>query len=174
MLDCTGLCTGGDGIVIQIAGGALAAPGGNAAAINRPEDNLILDNSIEGTPPDGFSTFSMAGVLLLAADHTTVLKNELRLRDNPAADSVGQGILVSNTCCGGSSFLPGSRNTVLAFNDGRRSEVAIVVEGSGGTNTQGLFLFRNRGEEQIESAPQLLALARTAVASAPVRAMPLQ
>ncbi|HWZ90836.1 MAG TPA: hypothetical protein VNW92_18370 [Polyangiaceae bacterium] len=174
LLDCTGLCTGGDGIVIQLAGGALGAPGGDSAPINRPEDNLILDNTIEGTPPDGFSTFSMAGVLVLSADHTTVLKNELELRDNPAADAVGQGILVTNTCCGRATpFSPGSRNTILAFNDGRKSEVAIVVEGSGGANTEGLFLYKNKGKEQIEGAVQLLALARSAVA-APARAMPLQ
>ncbi len=63
-----------------------------------------------------------------------------------------------------------ARNTVLAFNDGRKSEVAIVVEGSGGTNTQGLFLFGNRGEQQIETVQKLLALARTA--PAPARARP--
>src|SRR6187549_1070731 len=48
VLDCSGPCTGGDGIVIQLARGAIAAPGGDAAAVNRPEDNLILGNTIEG------------------------------------------------------------------------------------------------------------------------------
>jgi len=171
VLDCTGPCTGGDGIVIQLARDEVAAPGGDAAPINRPEDNLVLDNTIEGTPPDGFAAFSMVGILIFASDHTTVLKNELRLRDNPAAPAVGQGILLTNACCGaGTSYLPGTRQTILAFNDGRKSEVAIVVEGSGGENTQGLFLFRNRGEEQIEGAQQLLAFSRIA-APAP-RAQP--
>ena len=157
VLDCTSLCTGGDGIVISVTG-SLAAPGGNGAPANRPEDNLILGNTIEGTPPDGFSTFSMAGVLLLAADYTTVLGNDVRIRDNPSATSVGQGILVSNTCCGDpTQLLPGSRHTVLAFNDTRQSEVGIVVEGTGGANTLGLVLIKNRGELQIESSPlQLL------------------
>jgi hypothetical protein len=171
VLDCTGPCTGGDGIVIQLARDEVAAPGGDAAPINRPEDNLVLENTIEGSPPDGFSDFSMVGILVFAADHTTVLKNTLRLRDNPVAAAVSQGILLTNTCCGsGTSYLPGTRNTILAFNDGRKSEVAIVVEGSGGTNTQGLFLFRNRGEQQIEVAQTLLALARTA--APPARARP--
>jgi nitrous oxidase accessory protein NosD len=143
----------------------------DSAAINRPEDNLILDNVIQGSAPDGFADFSMAGILVFAADHTTVLNNELRLRDNPAAAAIGQGILVTNACCGsGTSYLPGTRDTILALNDGRKSEVAIVVEGTGGANTQGLFLFRNRGEEQIEGAQKLLALSRTA--EAPARARP--
>jgi hypothetical protein len=163
VLDCSGPCTGGDGIVIQLARDEVAAPGGDAAPINRPEDNLVLDNTIEGSAPDGFADFSMVGVLVFAADHTTVLDNKLLLRDNPSADAVSQGILVTNTCCGtGLSYSPGARHTILAFNDGRKSELAIVVEGSGGANTQGLFLFRNRGEEQIEGVEKLLALARTA------------
>ena len=172
VLDCTGPCTGGDGIVIQLARDEVAAPGGDSAAINRPEDNLVLDNLIEGSPPDGFASFSMVGVLVFAADHTTVLKNDLRLRDNPDATAVGQGILVTNTCCGaGVSYLPGARHTILALNDGRKSEVAIVVEGSDGANTEGLFSFRNRGEEQIEGVQkQLFALSR--IGAPPPRAQP--
>src|SRR6185503_11832601 len=42
LFDCGGLCTGGDGIVVQIARAPLAAPGGSAAAINRPEQNVIV------------------------------------------------------------------------------------------------------------------------------------
>lgn len=171
LLDCTLHCTGGDGIVIGLARGSLGAPGGDSAAINRPEDNLIRRNRIEGSAPDGFGVFSLAGVLLLSADHTTVLSNELQLRDNPLADAVGQGILVSNTCCGlSTSFLPGSRFTRLAFNDGRKSEVGIVVEGSGGANTEGLFLLKNRGTTVIEGTEQLAAVARRVLA--PVRAQP--
>ena len=171
VLDCTSYCTGGDGIVISLARGTLAGPGGDAAAINRPEDNVIRRNSIEGTAPDGFSDFSLAGVLLFSADHTAVLSNELELRDNPAADAVGQGILVTNTCCGlGTTFLPGSRFTTLAYNDGRKSEVGIVVEGSDGANTEGLALRRNRGTTVVEGAVQLAAAARRVLA--PVRAQP--
>lgn len=172
VLDCTRHCTGGDGIVIALARGAIEAAGGSAEPLNRPEDNLITRNRIEGSAPDGFSVFSLAGVLLLSADHTTVLKNELRLADNPNADAVGQGILVSNTCCGlGTSFLPGSRNTRVAFNDGRRSEVAVVVEGTGGANTEGLFLWKNRGRVVVEGAEQQ-ALQALRVLAAPPRAQP--
>lgn len=167
LLDCTRHCTGGDGIVIALARGSIAAPGGTAAAANRPEDNVVVDNSVAGTPPDNFDVFSMVGVLLLSADHTTVLSNDLALRDNPLANAKGQGILVSNTCCGlTSTFLPGSRFTTLAYNDARKSEVGIVVEGTGGDNTLGLFLHRNRGSVQIEGA-EVLARALRVLAPPP-------
>lgn len=173
LLDCTRHCTGGDGIVIALARGAIAAPGGNAAPLNRPENNIISRNRIEGSAPAHFGAFSLAGVLLLSADNTTVLGNDLRLRDNPKADAVGQGILVSNTCCGlGTPFLPGSRNTIVALNDGRRSEVALVVEGTGGANTQGLFSWKNRGKVVIEGAEQPTALRALRVASPLPRAQP--
>jgi hypothetical protein len=173
VLDCTRHCTGGDGIVIALARGAIAVAGGSAAPLNRPEDNLITRNRIAGSAPDGFGVFSLAGVLVLSADHTTVLSNELRLADNPNADAVGQGILVSNTCCGlGTSFLPGSRSTRVAFNDGRGSEVAVVVEGTGGANTEGLFLWKNRGRVVVEGTePEAVQALRVLAAAAP-RAQP--
>jgi hypothetical protein len=66
--------------------------------------------------------------------------------------------------------LPGSRHTTLAYNDGRKSEQAIVVEGSGGTNTEALFMHRNRGRVIIEGEQtQALALRRSA---APAAAQP--
>jgi len=171
LLDCTAHCSGGDGIVIALARGSIAAPGGNEAAINRPEDNLILHNRIQGSAPDGFGVFSLAGVLLLSADHTTVLSNRLELVDNPRADAVGQGILVSNTCCGlATAFLPGSRFTRVVFNDARKSEVGVVVEGSGGANTEGLLLLKNRGTTVIEGAEQRALVERRVLA--PVRAQP--
>ena len=175
VLDCTGPCTGGDGIVIQLARAPLAVPGGDSAPINRPEDNLVLDNTIEGSPPDGFADFGMAGILVLAADHTTLLKNTLRLPHNPAAPALGQGILLTNTCCGDStSHLPGIRYAILALNDGRDSELAIMLEGSGGTNTRGLFLFRNRGVQQIEGVERLVAFSLLTVVAPPPRAQPQQ
>jgi len=171
VLDCTVHCTGGDGIVIGLARSGVAAPGGDEAAINRPEGNLVRHNHVQGEAPDRFGAFSLAGVLLLSADHTTVRSNRLELRDNPNAAAVGQGILVSNSCCGlKTSFLPGSRFTTLAFNDGRKSEVGIVVEGSGGANTQGLVLRKNRGAALIEGAEQLARVARSVLG--PLRAQP--
>jgi hypothetical protein len=173
LLDCTVRhCTGGDGIVLQLARGSLAAAGGDAAAENRPENNRVVDNRVEGSAPDGFSAFSMVGVLLLSADHTTVLGNRLALRDNPSAAAVGQGIVVSNTCCGlGTSFLPGSRFTTIAFNDARRSEAGILVEGSAGANTSGLLLHENRGSVTLEG--ELVGNEALRVI-APVRAQPTQ
>jgi hypothetical protein len=172
LFDCTVRCSGGDGIIIALAIGGLAAPGGAGAALNRPEGNVISGNEIEGALPDGFGTFSMAGVLLLSADGTTVRSNRLSFPDNPTASATGQGILVSNTCCGlGTTFLPGSRFTTIAFNDARRSEVGIVVEGSGGANTEGLYLRRNRGTVQIEGVAQLALAARARVLT-PVLAQP--
>lgn len=170
VLDCSRYCTGGDGIVLSVARGALAAPGGEAAPLNRAEDNVVSDNRVEGTAPDGFAVFSLAGVLLLSADHTTVLSNQIRLRDNPRAAAVGQGILVSNTCCGlGIGFLPGSRFTTLAYNDVRRSEDGIVVEGSGGDNTLGLVLHHNRGTATVEGTEVSAKMLRVI---APPRAQP--
>jgi hypothetical protein len=171
LLDCTLHCTGGDGIVLGLARGAFAAPGGAAEPLNRAEDNVVAHNSIEGTPPDGFGIFSMVGVLLLSADHSTVLANDLRLRDNPNAAAVGQGVVVSNSCCGlTTAFLPGSRFTTVAFNDGRKSEVAVLVEGTGGANTEGLFLWKNRGEVVVEGSEQLALAARRV--TAPPHAQP--
>jgi nitrous oxidase accessory protein NosD len=171
VLDCTRFCTGGDGIVIALARGSIAAPGGSAASLNRPEDNVILDNDISGIAPDGFGVFSLAGILLLSADHTGVLSNRVSLTDNPSAAAVGQGILVSNTCCGlVDSFTPGSRFTTLAFNNARRSEDGIVVEGTGGANTLGLTLWKNRGTISVEGTAVLAQAARSI--APPPRAQP--
>jgi nitrous oxidase accessory protein NosD len=170
LFDCTRHCTGGDGIVISVASGRLAAPGGSAAPLNRPEDNLVAGNVISGTAPDGFSVFSMVGVLLLSADRTSVRSNVLRLRDNPNADAMGQGILLTNTCCGlANGYLPGTRFTTVERNDARKSEVGIVVEGTGGANTEGLVLRKNRGSLVLEGEPQALGAFRVI---APVRAQP--
>jgi hypothetical protein len=152
LFDCTGsLCAGGDGITIQIARGALAAPGGDGAAVNRPEGNVVLANDLEGTLPDGFDVFSMVGIFVFAGDGTLIERNRLVFPDNPTADVEAEGILVDNSCCGiATPVVPGARNTVILFNDGRRSELAIEVGGTGGANTQGLVLFGNRGVIEVE------------------------
>lgn len=155
LFDCTTLCTGGDGIVVQPARGGLAVPGGVEEPLNRPESNLIAHNLISGSVPDGFDVFSMAGILLFAADGTQVRHNVVRLPDNPDADAEGQGIVVTNTCCGETTPLtPGSRDNVLAFNDLKRTEIGIRIEGTGGANTDGLKLIRNIGSVEIEGVVQ--------------------
>ena len=108
VFDCTGaLCGGGDGIVIQIARDPTAVPGGPEAAGNRPKDNVVVGNVIEGDIPDGFEAFDMAGVFVFAADRTVVARNRLSLPDNPNADAEGIGVLVDNSCCGLPAIVPG-------------------------------------------------------------------
>jgi hypothetical protein len=151
LFDCTGaLCGGGDGIVIQVARDAVAAPGGPAADVNRPEGNVVVANVVTGAIPDGFGVFSMVGIFVLSADRTVVSRNVVSIPDNPAADAVGQGVLVDDSCCGEAAFLPGARNTVVTFNDGRDSEIAVEIDGEGGENTLGLALFGNAGAVEVE------------------------
>ena len=152
LFDCTaGLCAGGDGIIIQAASGDLAAPGGAGDPANRPEGNLVFANDIDGTIPDGFDAFSMVGIFVLAADGTTVRENRIAIPDNPNSEAGGEGVLVSNTCCGSPVDLaPGSRDTSVLFNEGGASEFVVVVEGTGGENTQGLVLFGNHGVQLVE------------------------
>ncbi len=151
LFDCTGtLCAGGDGIVIQLARDAIAGPGGPAAAINRPERNVVVGNSVAGAIPDGFGVFSMAGIFVFAADDTWVERNQVSIPDNPTADAAGEGVLVSNVCCGEPAVTPGARHTIVLFNDGRDSQFGVVVEGSGGDNTGGLDLFGNSGPVMVE------------------------
>jgi hypothetical protein len=147
LFDCTGtFCSGGAGVAIDVA----PPPSDPADPASRPEDNLVLDNDIAGTIPDGFDVFSMVGVFIFAADGTVVAGNRIAIPDNPTADATGEGILVDDACCGEPPVAPGARNTRLLFNDGAASEIAIVVDGTGGANTQGLVLFGNRGVEVIE------------------------
>lgn len=151
LFDCTGaLCEGGDGIVVQVARGDLAQDGGASNPVNRPERNVIADNCIEGAIPDGFDAFSMAGIFVLAADDTLVAGNRVAIPDNPKADADGEGVLVSNECCGQPALVPGARRTVVVGNDGDRSQFGVVVEGTGGANTEGLVLFANSGTISVE------------------------
>ena len=151
VFDCTGaLCAGGDGIVIQIARDEVAAPGGPGAAVNRPEHNVVAGNEVSGTIPDGFGTFSLAGIFVMSADGTVVTRNRVSIPDNPNADAGGDGVLVTDVCCGEPALTPGARNTVVTFNDGRDSQFGVVVEGTNGENTGGLVLFGNSGPVTVE------------------------
>jgi len=152
LFDCTGsFCSGGAGIVVQVAPAGVAAPGGGGADVNRPEANVVSDNQVDGNIPDNFGVFSMVGVFVFAADGTVVVRNRVSIPDNPRADATGEGILVDDTCCGSPTpVTPGARNTVVVLNDGRGSQFGVVVEGTGGENTQGLVLFGNLGLESIQ------------------------
>jgi nitrous oxidase accessory protein NosD len=151
VFDCTGaLCEGGDGIVVQIARGDLALPSGPGDPANRPERNVIADNCIEGAIPDAFDAFSMAGIFVLAADDTLVAGNHVAIPDNPNAGAAGDGVLVSNECCGQPAIVPGARRAALVGNDGAGSQFGVVVEGTGGANTSGLVLFADTGTILVE------------------------
>ncbi len=156
LFDCADtLCAGGDGIVIQIARDDVAAPGGPTADVNRPQGNVVVANDVSGAIPDGFDEFSMAGILVFAADDTAVARNRLAIPDNPAADASGDGVLISNVCCDEPALTPGARNTAVFENDGRASQFAVVVEGTDGANTGGLFLRDDPGAVMVEG--QLVA-----------------
>lgn len=151
VFDCTGaLCAGGDGIVVQIARDGVAAAGGPGAAVNRPERNVVVGNDVSGTIPNGFGTFSLAGIFVMSADGTVVTRNQVSIPDNPNAEADGDGVLVTDVCCGEPALTPGARNTVVTFNDGRDSQFGVVVEGTGGENTAGLVLFGNTGPVMVE------------------------
>ena len=150
LFDCTGaLCEGGDGIVVQIARDPTIG-GGPSDPISRPERNVVVDNRISGAIPDGFDTFSMTGIFVLAADGTLIARNQVTIPDNPTAGASGDGVLISNSCCGEAPLFPGTRNTAVLFNDGRHSQFGVVVEGTGGANTAGLALFGNSGTIMLE------------------------
>jgi hypothetical protein len=151
VFDCTGaLCGGGDGIVIQPARDGDDVPGGPGAPANRPEGNWVFDNVVTGAIPDGFDAFSIVGVFLFDADRAVVTRNRLSIPDNPNADAVGQGVLVSDECCGEAPLTPGARGDVITLNDGRDSQIGVEVDGTGGENTQGLVLFGNLGPVLVE------------------------
>jgi nitrous oxidase accessory protein NosD len=151
LFDCTGdLCAGGDGIVIQLARDSVAATGGPGAAVNRPEHNVVYGNRVSGAIPDGFDAFSMAGIFVMAADETLVDGNDVSIPDNPNADATGDGVLITNVCCGEPEVVPGARNTAVLFNDGHDSQFGVVVEGTGGANTAGLALYRDSGPVMVE------------------------
>jgi hypothetical protein len=142
---------GGLGIVVQSAGDANAAMGGALNPLNRPEDNTIADNEIEGRIPDRLDHFSMAGILVVAADRTVVSRNRVRLPANKSGRAAGEGVLVtSNIGSLEQSHVPGARETVVEENDGRGSEVGVLIENGGVANSAGLELRANRGEVVVQ------------------------
>lgn len=163
LLDCTRFCGGGAGIVIQSVPEDILVGGAVDTDASRAQFNFIATNQISGAVPAGFSAFSMVGIMILAADQTSAWNNDLAIARGPGAGAAGEGITVTDRCCGGQTVIdPGARDTVLVLNDGRRSQFAIVVEGSAGINTEGLALFGNRGTVQIEGRSVSRSGARSA------------
>lgn len=160
LFDCTGsLCGGGVGIAIQQASAAIGAPGGGANPLNRPDANAVVDNDVDGRAPHGFDAFGMSGILILAADGTAIVDNDTKIKAGVTddGDPLGVGILVTNTCCGDpTALLPGARYASMVRNRDH-GRAGVVVEGSGGANTQGLVLFENSCHVTVEGAPAVAA-----------------
>lgn len=145
---CKSYCGGGDAIVLQADRSGVDT----SLPVNRPRDNTVKGNSIWGAVPDGLKAFGMNGILLLSADSTEVSQNYVAIPQNPRNRSVeGVAIMVIASCCGvPDPWLPGSRFATLLDNDGMDSDWGLVVEGSGGQNTEGLVRMGNTGRTRIE------------------------
>lgn len=144
LLTCDGFCGGGDAIVIQSRQGDLSQ------AANRAEDITISHNDISGTVPDGHDAFSMVGILVLIADDVVITNNRISIADNPLSEGAGEGIVLTNLCCGFFVGAPGTRGARVVNNDARGSEFGLVVEGTGGANLSGAVLRGNFGVNLIE------------------------
>lgn len=142
---CDGLitCGGGDGIVFQDR-----RTGGP-----RQTDNTAMFNDISGAVPDNLELFSMAGIIVLGAEDGTILqKNRIAIAGNSLADGEGHAIRVSDVCCGGPGAFQTVINSVIVKNDGRDSELSVVIDKDslGGTgNSVGTTLRGNFGVNEI-------------------------
>jgi hypothetical protein len=140
---CDGFCGGGSAIVFQQRNVAAPRAIGNGAA----------HDFIAGAIPDGLDEFAMAGVVLYGQDGATVAHNLLAIPHNPKAQGDGEGIEVSDRCCGDPTPFDTSIDYILFRNDGRASQIAVRVtlDASGGTgNSQGAFIAKNRGVLDID------------------------
>jgi hypothetical protein len=126
------------------------APGGSLNPRNRPKDNTVADNKVTGKLPDGLDAFSMVGVLVRGADRTVVSRNTVEIGPNPTGRAAGQGVAVSSVGPGEVTVVPGPRGTVVEENDGRGSELAVVVESKGVAASEGLELRDNAGVVMLE------------------------
>lgn len=144
VLACDGtFCGGGVGIVFQ----------GRNTAGPRQTDNTAMFNDISGVIPDDFDVFSMAGILVLGAQEGAVLqKNRIAIPDNPTSLAAGQAIVVTDVCCGIPTPFSTAINSTIIKNDGRDSELSVVItlDGGGGMgNTEGTTLRGNFGVNEI-------------------------
>jgi hypothetical protein len=136
-LTCDGLCTGGDGIVFQQ----------RLRLDVRPRDNIAAFNRIQGRIPDGLNEFSVVGIFALGQSGTWIVGNTLEIPANPKAAGEGDGVELSDQCCG-TVVVSTTINSRVLFNDGRRSQVAVRVDvdaHGGPGNLAGAILFGNQG-----------------------------
>jgi hypothetical protein len=144
---------GGVGIAVQAAVGPDAAEGGDGEPANRPERTVILNNQVQGQAPAGFTRFPMTGILVLGADATLVSNNLFSIRPGDGAQAdypLAAGVTFSDRCCGRPALTLGTNLSAVMLNDGGDSPYTAVVEGTGGTNTNGLLMTGNRGEVLVE------------------------
>ena len=131
-------CLGGIGIVFQERN--VVGP--------RPTDNTAMFNDISGSVPDTLELFDTAVIWLLAQNGAVVQKNRIAMPDNPLADGRGVAIFVVDRCCGLPTEFLTSINSVIVKNDGRDSEIAVIIAkdaGGGDGNSEGLVLRGNFG-----------------------------
>jgi hypothetical protein len=147
---CDGRCGGGDAIVFQQ----------RDVTLPRASNNVAVRNDIRGSIPDGLDEFSMVGILVLGQEGAVVLANRLAIPANRRAEGDGQGIVVTDHCCGLDTPFATSIHSTIVANDGRRSEFAVVIErdfSGGNGNSEGNFLFANQGRVVIEAGAALAA-----------------
>jgi hypothetical protein len=141
LFECPGFCGGGVGIVLQ----------DRLGNDDRGWRNRALGNFVSGVLPDGQDAFGMIGVLALAQERPMIIGNVLAIPDNAAAAGEGVGVLVTNTCCGLPDSFATTRHAIVTCNDGRASELVLVVDPG---NAEGAVLHANRGVQRIEGVTQ--------------------
>jgi nitrous oxidase accessory protein NosD len=142
---CDGFCGGGDAIVLQ----------SRFPTVTRITGNTVSHNVVTGAVPDTLDEFSMVGILAIGTDGALITNNRISIPDNPLAAGNGQGIVITNSCCGAGTVAPTSINSVVVNNDGRGSEFAVVIEletGGGTGNSAGTVLRGNFGVNDINGS----------------------
>jgi RNA polymerase sigma-70 factor (ECF subfamily) len=151
---CAGACGGGVAIAMQAYAAEGGLPGGSLNPANRPKDNTVADNEVTGRLPDGLDAFSMVGVLVRGADRTVVSRNRVTIPANPNGRAAGEGITVSSVMPHDDAVVPGPRDTVVEENDGRGSQLAVLIESHGVPANAGLELRDNAGVVTHDSVDQ--------------------
>ena len=141
-----GRCGGGDAIVFQ------------QRDVTKPRAtrNLAVRNNIQGRIPDGLDEFSMVGVLAIGQDGAVALANKLAIPSNPDAEGDGQGVVVTDHCCGLETPFHTSINSIVVANDGRQQRVCRggrAGAGRGTGNSQGAIVLANLGVVLINPDP---------------------
>ena len=120
---------------------------------NRPTDNTVAENVIEGRVPDGLDRFSMAGILVHGADRTVVTRNRVRLPGNPKSRGAGEGILLTARTASVDTAAPGPRESAVEENQVGAAGIGVLVENAGVAADEGLVLRDNEGLVIVQDPP---------------------